>query len=232
MDLQADANIVADRFMYLPSLGFCLFAGGALAHLIEKRPLVQRIIGYAVMALLFSALCVRTVQQSQVWRNGVTLWTNQLRVQPRGATALALNKLGEAWLDQPAFTQAVERYQRSRAGRLTLKQGDVRLLQGIDRYFRTALLIKPDYSSAAYHLGYLAHSLGNYERALEYFSSAVRFDERNYRAFFFLGEIFRREEDHQKAQAYYRMARIWGENDQEFRPRIDHSLALIGQAGR
>jgi len=232
MDLRADANIVADRFMYLPSLGFCLFAGGALALLIEKRPLIQRVTGFAVMALLFAALCVRTVQQTQVWRNGVTLWTNQLRVQPRGATALALNKLGEAWLDQEAFEQAAERFVKFRALGLPHKEADIRLLQSVDRYFRTALLIKPDYSSAAYHLGYLAHSLGNQERALEYFSSAVRFDESNYRALFFLGEISRREGDLAKSLVFYRLARIWGADDQDFRPKIDHALALISQAGR
>ncbi len=71
----ADVNIVADRFMYLPSLGFCLLAGYYLARF--------RI----VATIVIITLGVLTFNQCFVWNNDLTLWTWTLSHDPKDTLA-------------------------------------------------------------------------------------------------------------------------------------------------
>ncbi len=73
----ADNNIVADRFMYLPSLGFCLLLGFYLSR-------------FKVLALLMIIVWgYLTFNQCYIWRNDLTLWTWVLSHDPKNVLAKA-----------------------------------------------------------------------------------------------------------------------------------------------
>jgi protein O-mannosyl-transferase len=71
----ADNNIVADRFMYLPSLGFCLLLGRYLSKFKAVSVLLLLILGYL------------TFYQCYVWKDDLTLWTSVLDHDPKNVLA-------------------------------------------------------------------------------------------------------------------------------------------------
>ena len=71
----ADNNIVADRFMYLPSLGFCLLLGKYLSRF------------KLIAVLMVIVLGILTFNQCFMWRDDLTLWTTVLTHEPRNELA-------------------------------------------------------------------------------------------------------------------------------------------------
>jgi protein O-mannosyl-transferase len=90
--LQAGEQAAADRYAYLPTLGFLLlFSSGAVVLFSGRRWM-----GALGAAALTLALGYATVQQVGTWRTPVTLWENVVRNIP-GANAIAYSNLVDAY---------------------------------------------------------------------------------------------------------------------------------------
>lgn len=77
-DIQWDANIVADRFMYLPSVGFCLLFAVYVARRIVFNPnrvLARPNLLSLGIIVLFLWLGIKTYLQTSIWRSNRLLWT-------------------------------------------------------------------------------------------------------------------------------------------------------------
>lgn len=94
--------LAADRFFYLPGIGFFLLLAYGLYRLLQGRPVVRHgALGLiAVLCLLWAGA---TWQRSQVWRNDETLWRDTLAKYPNSpyvlgglAQSLAVRNLEEA----------------------------------------------------------------------------------------------------------------------------------------
>lgn len=176
-------SVVADRFMYLPMLGWCLFLGQSYIDILKRyqhSPKLRIIIllaGAAVLSFLF----FQTIRQSRVWYNGASLWEHQLRYQEDAATALIYNKLAQAYIQQPEF------------------KTDSRKMQLAQEYLYKAIAIKPDYAQAYFHLGQLEEYKGNPTLARQYFTKTVTFDSQHFDAYFELGML--EDNEGQYAQA-------------------------------
>ncbi len=85
----AGVQVVADRFSYLPAIGFGLLIALVCARIddwAETRSwrLPIRLVGL----MLLLALAATTWQRNKVWKNSFTLWTNTLEVMPESYTAM------------------------------------------------------------------------------------------------------------------------------------------------
>ena len=88
---------VADRYSYLPGLGGALLLGGLAA-----RPWAGARVLRAVLAVWIAALCALTWQQSQVWRDSVSLWMHAVAVNPESRAAHANLARAYTLAGQPA----------------------------------------------------------------------------------------------------------------------------------
>lgn len=80
------ATLMADRYMYFPSIGFCLIIGVFFDRQWSKRlyrPAIL-IIGIAII----SCYSILTIHRNPVWRNDFTLWTDTLKKSPESIPAL------------------------------------------------------------------------------------------------------------------------------------------------
>jgi tetratricopeptide (TPR) repeat protein len=176
-------NVVGDRFMYLPMLGWCLFLGDSSVKLWTR----YRSFAIARTALLFAGIVVlsflffQTVRQSRVWYNGASLWEHQLRYQGQAATALIYNKLAQAYMQEPGF------------------RNDLKKMQTAEDYLRGAVAIKPDYAQAYFHLGQLAERRGDVSLARIYFNRTIELDAGHFDAYFQLGRLYDREGQYGRA---------------------------------
>jgi len=78
--IHAGPQIAADRFSYLPLLGFCLLVGAGVAAGAARTDMVQ--LAPVVAAVWIAALGALTWSQVQIWRDTDTLFAYSLAVDP------------------------------------------------------------------------------------------------------------------------------------------------------
>jgi Flp pilus assembly protein TadD len=105
--------LMAERFLYLGSVGFCAWAGAWPSALAERAaraggawPARARWLPAAGLALL-ALLAARTVVRNAEWRDALSLFRAELRHAPRDVTVN--NNLAVAWLERGEPGKAAER---------------------------------------------------------------------------------------------------------------------------
>lgn len=81
---------VDDRFMYLPSLGFCILFGFVLSQLIayfKKQGFFKNISIILMTTTLFGFLSLATFFQCMKWKNSFVLWSSVIQQNPQAAIA-------------------------------------------------------------------------------------------------------------------------------------------------
>ena len=110
-------HLTADRYTYVPCLGFAVLAGGGVAVLLDasvRRP-ERRVLGLAtrvVIVLATVCLGVLTWQQAQAWRDSTSLWRQAVRATP-DCVVCRVN-LGHELLEASAPGPALEQFARAR----------------------------------------------------------------------------------------------------------------------
>jgi protein O-mannosyl-transferase len=149
------AGVFAERYLYLPSAGFCWLAAWAVARVWRagtsgEAAGVVRSFQLAVPAVLAIAgvlYGVRTVERNRDWRSDEVLYTKTLQQQP-DAQIIRTN-LGAVYFDR----------------------GD---LADAEREWLTSLGPNRPYASTLNNLGLLRSKQKRYDEAISYFQQAIR----------------------------------------------------------
>lgn len=105
--LGAGQGFLADRFTYIPYIGFFFLAAFAYQYFTSKNPTtktVWHLVGGVYLLLLIGT----TFQQTKVWKNSNTLWTQVIEHFPR--TTTAFTNRGHYFRDGGNFAQAIKNY--------------------------------------------------------------------------------------------------------------------------
>jgi tetratricopeptide (TPR) repeat protein len=164
--VQVGSQAMADRYMYLPSLGPFLLIGLIAAWVWAKadsgrqwRPMVKGLIAAIAISLVIS-LSYATLKQIAVWKDALTLSADMVRKSPDAA--IPHTNFGIAYLKQNRLDEAVHEFltalklmpdfaeAHAKLGIAYLKQN--RLDEAVHE-FLTALKLKPDYAEAHNNLG-------------------------------------------------------------------------------
>jgi protein O-mannosyl-transferase len=139
-----DGDYVHDRYLYLPSIGFCMLLGIIFSELAGRLRLRAPALACAggAFLLFFSWLCFR---ESQVWRNDETLFRRALEVYP--SNVMLRTNLGSYLVDQGRISEAISE-------------------------LNTALTFNPRYRTAFVNLAISYELLGNLKQAEQYWSQA------------------------------------------------------------
>jgi tetratricopeptide (TPR) repeat protein len=136
-------SIVADRFMYLPSLGFCFLAGWVLDQTIGRRDFLKVVSAAAAIVLIFGW---QSHRQVLVWNNSLGFWNTVIQKNPSNAVA---------FLDRGAVLGQLQQYQAA--------------LQDFNR----AIELKGNYIEAFNNRGNIYGALGDHRRAVEDYTTAI-----------------------------------------------------------
>jgi protein O-mannosyl-transferase len=101
--VQVGGQAAADRYAYLPTLPFYLFAGVGMVRLyalLAGKDFLQRS-SVLVLALVFALLALLSARQNLVWRNNLSLWEYTAGHAPRHP--LPLSNLGVAYLQMGRY---------------------------------------------------------------------------------------------------------------------------------
>jgi tetratricopeptide (TPR) repeat protein len=97
-------EMVAERFLYVPSVGFFLMASALARPLTDRPRFATALYATGLVTLLF--LSLRTVWRNADWRDELTLWSKTVQAAPQAARAR--NNLGAAYLRRGELTRAEE----------------------------------------------------------------------------------------------------------------------------
>ncbi len=193
-------TIRADRLLYVPSVGFALFAAHWLSRLYAKRPTAAVV----VLTLMLGFYGWRTVTRNRVWATAESLWTQTVMDNP--GSAAAWSALGNLHRDRQEYRQAAESYGRS----IELREGagffhgDARVERGralqnlgdarrASEEYRTVLARRPTHYAALINLGtLLLNDPSSRAEAEELFERAVQVNPSGFEGHANLGQaLFR-----------------------------------------
>ncbi|GFS09930.1 transmembrane and TPR repeat-containing protein 4 [Elysia marginata] len=75
--------VVAERVLYLPSVGFCVLVAVGFQKLSTFK--IAKHVALAVFASLFAVFIARSIQRSNEWRSGIVLFKSATKVCPLNA---------------------------------------------------------------------------------------------------------------------------------------------------
>lgn len=194
------ANAFAERYLYLPSVGFAWVVAWGLEKLwdrtSERGLLARRALATAVGIL--AALCaIRIVTRNRDWRTDMTLYTRTLAASPDSIHIR--NNLAITYWNQGNVEAAGREWRAA----LKLAPNDIILLNNLGllyarqkRYpeavenFRRAIQRKPNYTDAHFNLGTAYLEMGKPELAESQFRTAVALSPLNSRAHNALGKLY------------------------------------------
>lgn len=158
---------VAERYLYVPSVGFCLLAGYAAATLLATVHAGALRTATAVgIGVIIAGAAAATVQRNAVWRSNLTLWQdtvakNTTDALPMRSLATTYQRLGDTAKAAEYFQQALQR-RNDQHGLFTLYNNlgslamvDKRLDEA-ERSYRAALALNPQAPDCLFNLGLIA----------------------------------------------------------------------------
>jgi protein O-mannosyl-transferase len=168
-------NVFAERYLYLPSVGFCWLMGWAGVKLwrsISARGSTWRYALLAASCALALVMTVRVVARNRDWRSDEALYSQTLKVSPR-ATNIRENLGVVAWnhgridLAEKEWSIALRLNPNSpiTLTNLGLVYAKRKQYGQAEHYFREAMLHKPDYTDPHLNLGSMMMDLGRFEEA-------------------------------------------------------------------
>ncbi|HEV8701662.1 MAG TPA: tetratricopeptide repeat protein [Candidatus Polarisedimenticolia bacterium] len=186
-------TLLAERLMYLPSVGLCLLAGWAVGR--STGPRARWILGGAA-ALAVLLLAGRSWARIPEWKDDFSLYSSAARVSPRSARIrynlgnghLKAGRYAEAEMN---YREALRIYPEFQDARVNLGMALLQLHRAQDglALLEAAVRLDPQSADLAVNVGTAYQALGDEARAEAAFRRALELDPRSARAWNNLGSI-------------------------------------------
>lgn len=171
-----EGEIAHDRYLYLPSIGFCVLVVFAIRQLnfssarIYGQPALQMVL----MLILASFFGLATAYEKGIWASDLSLSTQGVAVAPNNA--MAANNLGKELALRGDYRSAITLFRRV-----------------VDR--------RPGYWLGNFNLGYVYYRVGNFREAEGYLRKAIEINPRDAAEHRFLGYALAELSQNDEAEA-------------------------------
>ncbi len=177
------ANVFAERYLYVPSIGFCWLAAAGLIALWNTRAFKTRMwlkvgLSSAVVAIA-GLMAFRIVKRNAEWHDEITFFTVIVQQSPNNATGHS--NLGSAYWNVSRTADAYKEW-------------------------NVALQCDPNNVFALGNLGSVAVLEGRFDDAVKILSKAVKIDPRHSESHIGLGEALAGQGHDAEAEAQFRAA--------------------------
>ena len=202
--LKIGSQAAADRYTYLPCLGFAALAGAALWKSRQASGAMVRNLGVAIACSTIAIFSLLSRQQIGIWHDSESLWRHTLAVNP--GLEIAHYNFGVEMAARGSTAEAVE-------------------------HWRTALLLNPDYSEAHNNFGAALAAQGRVDEAITHYREALRLNPSQVEAYNNLGAALAARGGFEEAVAYYRTALRLDPGYSGAHNNLGVSLAALGRPG-
>ena len=171
-------ELMAEHYLYLPSVGFCLVTALLFENFFkEGKYVIPLSTCFMIIVILFS---VRIVDRNRDWRDRLTFWEKTLKTAPQCARAYV--NLSEIYVDAGKINEALESAKkaltirpnhiegRNNLGTIYARQG---LFDEAIAEFKRALVLRPRYAKAHLNLGLSYFNTGEKDKAISEYEQAL-----------------------------------------------------------
>jgi tetratricopeptide (TPR) repeat protein len=172
-------NPMAERYLYLPIIGFCLVLPVAINAAVRKQIAnitTANVVSLISLAVILSFYAAVTISRNADWQNNLVLWSKTIQRSPN--SFVARGGLGMAYLERGQLDQAAEQ-------------------------FEIAIALNPGDHKSYYNLGLVYHQKGDLKKALEYFQRSVTLNPASVKAHFNLATIYLQQRSWDLAIQHY-----------------------------
>ena len=169
----------AERYLYLPSVGFVLLLAIVLSWAMEKLPHAIVTITIGFFMAIAGVYAVGTISRNNIWQDNFIFWSDTVKKSPD--LAEAHNNLGAEYAFKGQLDRAIPEYQ-------------------------TALQLAPDYADAHNNLGAAYASQGQQDRAIAEYQTALRLNSDSAETHYNLGAAYASQGQLDRAIAEYQTA--------------------------
>jgi protein O-mannosyl-transferase len=175
------AYLVADRYLYIPCVGYCIILVTYIYPLIQKRLTRFPALSTSFVIIICLFFTTRTIVRTLDWRNEITLWKSAIQARPDYAQVHA--SLGNSYADAGQIDNAFKAWNTAleiddNLPRVWINMGNQEKRRGrledAERCFRKALELAPNYGVAHFNLALLLEKQNNPEAALRHFKIAAK----------------------------------------------------------
>lgn len=173
---QRGGALLAERFLYLPSVGFCLMAGTFAGTWPGKRGILA-----GGLCLVVAIMAIGTIHQNRVWKDEISLFKEHKRVSP--LSPQGYYNLGTVLAEQGRHLDAVTEFQSAirvdpRGYEAFFNMGNSFLELGrfrdAARSYRAVLRSRPGFAPAMINLGVAYMADGELERSIRTLEDGLR----------------------------------------------------------
>jgi len=233
--VQVGEQSMADRYMYIPSLGVLIMAIWGAYELTRRwryQVMALSVAGSAVIVLCLGL----TRQQLGYWKDNETLFRHALEVTENNC--LAHKALGDALIKKGQIDEAINQYQEAirlipgyaeahyNLGTAFQKKGQID--EAISQ-FQEAIRLTPDYADAHNNLGGTLFKKGQINKAINQFQEAIRLKPDYADAHYNLGNALRKQGQIVEAINQYQEVIRLKPDDAEAYNNLGAALAMNGQ---
>lgn len=224
--------IIQDRYLYLPSIGFC----SLVVLIIVRLARGNQKLTLAVGGIIILAFGVSTIVQNRVWHDAVALWQRAIFYAPESWSTHY--NLGLAYLNSKQSELALRELEEAKRlnpaeatiyNNLALAQAALGDLHGAIANSKEALALDPTTIEAHNNLGAFLYAQGSYSAASSEFALVLMRDPESVSAHFNLGRTFAAMNDHAQAIREFESLLAGAPNDIEARYQLSLSYAAVNQ---
>lgn len=211
-------GIVAERFLYIASLSFCLalayFLFKAFRQPLNESPAGNRIMKIAGVAIIILIPAIaKTIDRNKDWESEISLFSHDLKYLDKSAKAhyIYANALKSAMIERIKASGESKGYDAEIQQIEELLNKTVAIYPGYFEawntmgelssmmqndynkslgYFRKAAEVKPTYAPAWFNMGYAHQQLGHYAEAIPCYRKAFELDTADVKALSNLGACY------------------------------------------
>jgi Tfp pilus assembly protein PilF len=223
-------TIMAERYLYLPSYGFCLFLAFLIFSINRARILKhRRAISISLVILITATYTILTIQRNAEWRDDFTLLNSAVNgisgTKANNALALYYRRIGDYENAEKYATKAImlgsknyKAYENLATIYAYQKRYNLSIL-----YYKKAIGLKPDFYLAHNNLGLVYSYMGNFNNSLYYLKKAIEINPRLSKAYNDIGIVYAKRGEFGKAIENINKAIDLNPYDESYR----HNLAVV-----
>jgi tetratricopeptide (TPR) repeat protein len=210
--VQVGGQALADRYMYVPSIGVFIAVAYGAAELVARRKIPALVPSCAAGVVLVGCLWV-TVYQLRFWQNSETLFARAIDVTKNNA--IAHINLGVALEQDGHQEKAIVEYRKAieiEPNRFQAHNNLANLLAAMGsreesfQEYHEALRLNPDSSLAHMNFATLLVDRGHFEEAMNEYAKAAQLDPEDPRPYYLMGKANLRQGESAEALKHFREA--------------------------
>ena len=224
--------IIQDRYLYLPSIGFCSLVVLLVVRLVRGNQKLT----FAISGVLILAFGVSTILQNRVWHDSVALWQRSIFYAPNSwsthynlGLAYLNSKQNELALRELEIAKSLNASEATIYNNLALAQAALGNLNSAIASSKQALALDPTTIEAHNNLGAFLYQQGSYSAAKSEFALVLARDPASVSAHFNLGRTFAAMNERVEAIREYESVLALKPDDIEARYQLGLSFAAAGR---